>query len=173
MKNSRTENILGAFALAVADDLLRVSEIQAPEAGYAASALALLGHEPGMPIERLRRALGLSHPGTVRLVDRLEKLHLLTRGVQNGDRRAVALHLTPQGLSVRRRILEARQGSLHRALGSLTQGERKTFDTLIAKMLRAFLLDETHAFSMCRLCNDRLCVNCPVEAELLARAPHL
>lgn len=170
MSPLRTENLLGALALAVADDVARATDACAPEGGNAAAALALVGHEPGMPIERLRRALGLSHPGTVRLVDRLQLHGLVRRENADRDGRAVALHLTATGSQLRKRLLQDRQGALHRALVSLTPAERETLGGLVEKMLRAALRDEAHAYEICRLCNDGVCRKCPVESELGARA---
>lgn len=166
----RTENIVGALALALADDLLRAAQDRSPEAGPAAAAIALLGHEPGMPIERLRRALGLSHPGAVRLVDRLEADGLVSRGRSESDRRAVALTLTAPGETMCGAILSARRGALTQALASLTPAERASLDALADKMLRAVLRGEDHAYAMCRLCDPAACTDCPVEAELQARA---
>ncbi|MGA0532783.1 PAS domain-containing protein [Hansschlegelia sp. KR7-227] len=58
---------------------------------------SLLRHEPGMSIELPRRALAPSHPGAVRLVNRLAAPGLIERRPSAGDRRAVALHRTPAG----------------------------------------------------------------------------
>jgi MarR family transcriptional repressor of emrRAB len=170
MKDTRTANIVGALALAISDELLRAAESKAPEEGPAAAAIALLGHEPGMPIERLRRALGLSHPGAVRLVDRLEREGAVVRRESTHDRRAVALGLTGQGAQALGTILSARGAALDRALVGLTPSERKTFGRLAEKMLRNLLLGEDHAYATCRLCDAAACTDCPVEAELTARA---
>lgn len=169
MTDLRTANIIGALALALSDALLQAAEKEAPEAGPAAAAMALLTHEPGMPIERLRRALGLSHPGAVRLVDRLEREGVVIRGGSERDRRAVALNLTAKGTNALRAILLARQTTLTNALAGLTLAERKTFARLAEKMLRAALRGEDHAYAMCRLCDEIACGDCPVDAELKAR----
>lgn len=170
MVDRRTENILGALALALADELLRAAQHRAPEPGPAAAAIALIGHEPGMTIDRLRRALGLSHSGAVRLVDRLAGEALVVRGASASDRRAVALTLTPSGERGARAILAARQGGLARALAGLCPTERASLDTIMAKLLRALVKDEDHAYAICRLCDPLACTACPVEAELRERA---
>jgi DNA-binding MarR family transcriptional regulator len=171
MNDLRTANIFGALALALADGLLEAAQSRAPEAGPAASAIALLGHEPGMPIERLRKALGLSHPGAVRLVDRLEREGAVVRRQSKQDRRAVALDLTGKGVHASEEIRSARYHALRKALTVLTPSERKTLGKLTEKMLRAVLQDEDHAYAMCRLCDATACTTCPVEAELNARGP--
>jgi DNA-binding MarR family transcriptional regulator len=155
MKDTRTANIVGALALAISDELLRAAESKAPEEGPAAAAIALLG---------------LSHPGAVRLVDRLEREGAVVRRESTHDRRAVALGLTGQGAQALGTILSARGAALDRALVGLTPSERKTFGRLAEKMLRNLLLGEDHAYATCRLCDAAACTDCPVEAELTARA---
>ena len=86
MSEDRTANLLGAVALALTDAMQAATQNQAPEPGGAAAAIVLLRHDPGMRIEQLRRSLGLSHPGTVRLVDRLERAGVLERRASPGDR---------------------------------------------------------------------------------------
>jgi DNA-binding MarR family transcriptional regulator len=170
MADSRTSNVVGALVLALSDDLMRAAQSKAPEIGPAAAALALLGHVPGMPIERLRRALGLSHPGAVRLVDRLERDGAAVRRQSQDDRRAVALSLTAKGGRVVGEILSAREASLAKALSGLSSAEQRAFGKLAEKMLRAMLENEDHAYTVCRLCDATACRDCPVEDELETRA---
>lgn len=166
---ARTENVIGALALALADAMLREAQAQAPEPGPAAAALALLGHEPGMPIERLRRSLGLSHPGAVRLVDRLAGDGLVVREPSQLDRRAVALRLTPAGEATCRAVIASRDSAITRAMTSLTRQERRTFGDLAEKALRGFVVDVDHAYAVCRLCAYEACAECPVDDELSRR----
>jgi DNA-binding MarR family transcriptional regulator len=170
MTKERTANIVGALALAIADSVLREAEAKAPEAGPAAAAISLLAHEPGMSVDRLRRALGLSHPGAVRLVDRLEKEGVVIRKASEHDGRAVALHLTEAGRKTCAKIRAARRGSLGRMLDALSADERATLSNLTEKMLKALIENVDHAYSVCRLCDEVACVDCPVEDALSARA---
>nr|WP_239479307.1 MarR family winged helix-turn-helix transcriptional regulator [Lichenicola cladoniae] len=61
------------------------------------AAVVIIGHATGLSIDELRRVLGLSYPGTVRLVDRLVAAGLSVRSKALRDRRAVALVLTEAG----------------------------------------------------------------------------
>ena len=79
MDGPRDRNIFGAFALMISDDIVRASSSRAPEAGPAASALALIAHMPGLSIRMLSIGVGLSHAATVRLVDRLAAEGLVER----------------------------------------------------------------------------------------------
>lgn len=170
MSERRTENIVGALALAFSDMLLHGTAAEAPEPGQAAAAIALLRHEPGMPIERMRQALGLSHPGTVRLIDRLVAGGLVERRPGVHDRRSVAVHLTDVGERTCTRILEARGDRLARALAVLDPAELETFSRLTEKLLAAFVEDARHAYAVCRLCDADVCVDCPVEKAVNATA---
>ena len=79
MDNKRTLNLLGALALSIVDALNTVVEANAGYGGEAPAALVTLGAEPGISINTLRQILNLSHPGTVRLIDRLESQGLVER----------------------------------------------------------------------------------------------
>ena len=171
MSEDRTANLLGALALALTDAMTAGVQKLAPEPGAAAAAIVLLRHDPGMPIERLRRALGLSHPGTVRLVDRLEQAGALERRESPHDGRAVALHLTPEGEQIVPALLATRRQALGDALAILTQDERATLGDLLEKTLRGLVRDVDHAYAVCRLCDDASCEPCPVEAALAAPRP--
>src|SRR5215469_15690159 len=86
-------NVLGALAVAATD--LLTEDAQA--GGYYPAehaAIILAGTVDGLSQEDLQRRLGLSQPGTTRLVDRLAVRGLLTRA-PGPDRRTNALRLTP------------------------------------------------------------------------------
>ncbi|HEV7310606.1 MarR family winged helix-turn-helix transcriptional regulator [Ensifer sp.] len=165
----KTENVVGALVLGLADAVLDEAGNHAPEKGQAAAAIALLRHEPGMTIEQLRRALGMSHPGAVRLVDRLAVDGLVARRPSVADKRAVALHLTEAGDESCNAILASRYRRIARALEVFDPHERETFRLLAEKLLTAFVEDVDHAYSVCRLCDTSACVDCPVTCSLLSR----
>src|SRR3954449_10475174 len=80
----RLENILGAASLALSD-AVQVAAVEA--AGHAAAgpaALTALRIHRGCSVDRLANVLGLTHSGTVRLVDRLEGDGLRRRGPGEG-----------------------------------------------------------------------------------------
>ncbi|WP_063786792.1 MarR family winged helix-turn-helix transcriptional regulator [Caballeronia cordobensis] len=166
MDDCKIENVVGALALALSDSLHDGTQAQAPEPGPAAAAIALLGHEPGLAIEQLRRALRLSHPGTVRLVDRLTADGLVERRTSVADRRAVALHLTRDGKVSFAAILTARRTSIADKLKLLSRSERETLGRLAEKVLSGLIHDTDGAYQVCRLCDRRSCDACPVEHAL-------
>ena len=162
----KLENIIGALSLAVSDAVHVSTQEKAPEVGPAAAAIALLGHEPGMSIERLRRALRLSHPGAVRLVDRLVAEGVVERRQAETDRRAVALHLTSVGMGSCALVLAVRHERIARALEVLDPNEREILGQLTEKLLRSLVRDLDQAYSVCRLCDASVCIDCPVAAGL-------
>lgn len=168
MRERKIENVVGAMAVALSDSLHFGTQAQAPEPGPAAAAIALLGNEPGLTIEQLRRALRLSHPGTVRLVDRLAEEGLVERKASVEDRRAVALHLTSAGKASCTSILTARRASIAGALQSLDDGERETLGRIAEKLLGSLVQDANQAYQVCRLCDRQVCKACPVEGALEA-----
>ena len=166
MTVQKIENMVGALALALSDSFMLATQEQAPELGPAAAALALLGHEPGMPIERLRRALGLSHSGTVRLIDRLVAGGVIERHSSEHDRRAVALHLTKSGEEKCAAILAVRQQRISCALKVLDPHELEALGKIAEKLLKSQVHNLDEAYCVCRLCDAAACVNCPVAAAL-------
>jgi MarR family transcriptional repressor of emrRAB len=162
-------NALGALSLAVAD---RMQESMASVAGHGASGpaalVALDGLAGGGSIDALRRLLGITHSGTVRLVDRLAAAGLVERRV-GADARAVALHLTPQGRRTARRVLAAREAALEQVLAGLSASQREELDALLSAMLRGFEATAEGARRVCRLCDAERCGRgrggCPVTGQ--------
>src|SRR5919109_4294946 len=94
--HERRNNMLGAFVLAVGDRLRRETEAAIGHTGASAAALVTVAQFPGRTIEFLRQAIGLSHPATVRVVDRLVERGLVRR--RAGSRGpAVSLTATAAG----------------------------------------------------------------------------
>ena len=169
-------NVLGALSLVVADRMNAAVEAVAALGPSAAAALAAL-HEflDGGSVTQLSSVLGLSHSGTVRLVDRLAVEGLAERiGAQDG--RAVSVVLTSSGRRVALRIRQARSKALTSALSALTSDEVDNLAAALDTMLTTITLsraEERSAHShdrpqpwLCRLCDFAACGrsegNCPV-----------
>lgn len=173
-------NALGALSLVVADRMSSAVESIAGLGPSAPAALAAL-HEflDGGSVTQLSSVLGLTHSGTVRLVDRLGVAGLVERaGAQDG--RAVSVVLTRTGRRLAVRILQAREKTLTSALSALTSDEVDNFaaalDTMLTTATRA-RAEERSAHShdrpqpwLCRLCDFAACGrsegNCPVNNEV-------
>ncbi|MDS3859966.1 MarR family transcriptional regulator [Thermosynechococcaceae cyanobacterium BACA0444] len=166
MDQARTLNLLGALALSIMDTVNAGVASQAGYGGETAAALVTLGADPGLSINALRQILNLSHPGTVRLIDRLATANLVERraGV---DGRTLALFLTEVGQQRRQAILKARREQLQLAVNTLTEDERQQLTGLLEKMLTAMTTSELRNFEICRLCEEEVCPadRCPVEQK--------
>lgn len=166
MDDERTSNLLGALALSVMDAFNAVVAANAGYGGETPAALVTLGADPGVSINQLRQILNLSHPGTVRLIDRLEKEGLVERR-SGADGRTLALFLTDVGSERRKAILLERRQQVQIAINSLTPNERQQLTALLEKMLAAMTTNELQAFTICRLCEEEVCPGdrCPVEQK--------
>lgn len=169
MDGPRDRNIFGAFALMIGDDIVRASSSRAPEAGPAASALALLSHKPGLSIRMLAVGVGLSHAGTVRLVDRLASDGLIERRDHSTDGRTRSLHLTTTGEVASKEVLASRDRVIAEGLSILSQDEIRTLGDIAERVLRDRLENLEHSYRICRLCCYKGCTNCPIDDELLER----
>jgi MarR family transcriptional repressor of emrRAB len=173
MAIDRCQNLLGAFALAVADRLRDETEAAVGHTGGAAAALVMIAHFPARSVEFLRQAIGLSHPATVRVVDRLVEQGLVRRG--RGERGpAVSLTTTAEGHRQALAILEVRREVLAGALPPLSRAESATLETILEKAL-AHLSDSPGSI-VCRLCDQGRCPRrrCPIvrsQTELGAPPP--
>jgi DNA-binding MarR family transcriptional regulator len=160
--NARAANLLGAHALVVAD---RMREAVDMELSSAAVLSALETFADGASIDELRRVLGLSHSGGVRIVGRLEGRGLLAREPDPDDRRAVRLHLTAEGRRVARRVLAHRHAALASLLAPLGARETADLERLLERLLAAATGSGEDANRICRLCDPEVCGHpdrCPV-----------
>ena len=155
--DQRTGNLLGALALTLADHIGTGSD--------AAALITLRNYAEGEPLDLLRRALALSHPGMVRLADRLERRGLVERRRSEHDGRAVALRLTAAGRRAADDALNARAQAIDTALAALRPKERTVLADMLERMLAAHTTDSTASLVICRLCDPDVCGHpdaCPV-----------
>src|SRR5258708_21418414 len=99
--------MLGALALALADRIATRAEAASRLHDSAASALVVNANHPGEHIDAIRRTLGLTHSGAVRLIDGLEAAGLVERRRSDRDARAIALWATPSGDRAASQIIAA------------------------------------------------------------------
>jgi MarR family transcriptional repressor of emrRAB len=159
---ARAANLLGAHALVASD---RMREAADMELSHAAVLTALETFGGGSSIEALRRVLGLSHSGGVRIVKRLEAQGLVVREHDPADARALRLHLSPAGRRMARRLLAARQAALAPLMDVLDDREAATLERLLERLLAGVTEDRDDARRICRLCDPDVCghpARCPV-----------
>jgi DNA-binding MarR family transcriptional regulator len=160
--SARAANLLGAYALVTLDRLRTTAGM---ELSSAAVVTALETFADGASIDALRRILGLSHSGGVRIVKRLEAQGLVVREPDPGDARAVRLHLSPAGHRMARRLMAAREEALAPLLTPLDERESAALERLLERLLAAVTGDRDDARRICRLCDPQVCGHperCPV-----------
>lgn len=168
----RAANLLGAFALASSDRLRTATENASRTAAAAPAALVTIAMYPGCTIQRLARALHITHSGSVRLVDRLESEGLVRRR-PGSDARSIALELSAAGRRAAEQALAARRDAMAEILELLDEGERTRFVRMLEKALDGMTCSRLDAHSICRLCDEPACERlfCPVDrAARLAEA---
>ncbi|WP_438704317.1 MarR family winged helix-turn-helix transcriptional regulator [Tabrizicola sp.] len=161
----RTLNMLGALALALADRIGASAEATSGLHVTAASALVVITNHPGEPVDAIRRALGLTHSGAVRLVDGLEAAGLVERRRSDRDGRAIALWPTRAGERTASEITLARARLLAPMLARTEEADRKVVVALLETALAALTDSKDQARSICRFCEEGICrpQGCPVE----------
>lgn len=162
--NEYTSNLLGVVGLAVADRIQQNTQSTLKHSGETPAALVVIGYGFGPSNDTLRRILGLSHSGTVRLVDRLVEEDLVERRAGR-DQREVALFATKKGKAVREKILKGRLSGVTPLLENLSSDEQETLGKLFFKMLSSLETTDFERRSLCRLCDKRVCHQCPIPAS--------
>jgi MarR family transcriptional repressor of emrRAB len=158
---ARTANLLGALGVVLADALADSAE-PAGGSSTAAALVALLGPSAGASIDALAGVVGLSHSGTVRLVDRLAADGLLERR-RGADQRSAALVLTAAGRRAARQVLRRREANLQVLLGVVTSDQQAALVEITERLLSGSRAAEPR---ICRLCDLEACGRsrgrCPV-----------
>ena len=170
----RAGNLLGALSLSVAAPPPAGGAAAAGESETAAIALSALHQFLGEPsLDRIRRVLGLTPSGAVRLVDRLERAGHVTRRPSSEDARSVTVRLTPKGRRAAQRIVRARGEVLNGALASLDAEEREQFEELLARVIPSMMRGPGATRWLCRLCDMEACGRdegrCPAASAARAR----
>lgn len=161
--SDRLINLFGALALGVTDRIRCAALDSAELSAETAAAVVVIGHTSGLSIDRLGRVLGLSHAGTVRLVDRLSAAGLAARSAARHDRRAVALTLTEAGKAHQSALLKRRNSALASILADVPEQDRAALECMIETMLQGLPSDPISALTICRFCDGKRCADCPMD----------
>ena len=166
LSSKSTANILGALSVAISDRIRMTTQQYLERSGESAGAIVIIGYLPGISVELLRQVLGLSHPGTVRLIDRLRDDGLVERKKAK-DGRAVALYLTKNGIKLRSRLMESRLELLENAVNVLDEDDQKLLGNLLSKVLKTLPETEMDKHQICRLCSTTACPDCPIKGNAI------
>lgn len=168
----QTANLLGALAIAVGDRQRTAVEAVADNETSAAALSALYHFLEAPSLDLLRQVVGLTHSGTVRLVDRLESQGLLKRG-PGTDGRSASVLLTAAGRRAARAVTAARATALSQVLESLPADDQVQLNSLLGTMLAGLVRGPGATRWTCRLCDTSGCGRaedrCPVANAAEAR----
>ena len=168
-----TANVAGALALVIADRMAEATAAAAGRADSAPAALAALLHFLDRPtVDLLRRVLGLTSSGAVRLLDRLAESGYIER-LPGTDRRSAAIVLTDAGRLTAEQVCRARADVLDGALAALSPQERADFGMLAGKLMVGMMRAPGAVRWGCRLCDTAICRGapggCPVRNAAIQR----
>lgn len=167
MNSEKAANMLGALVIVLSDDLRAQVNETLGVTGETAAALIMLGANPDLTIGQIATALGITHSGAVRLVERLTA-EGLTEKHPGEDSRTVLVKLTSAGAEQRLAALAKRESVLSRAMALLEPDEAERFAASVEKLLRGLLTREELGYRFCRMCDEGQCVptGCPVDLRL-------
>ena len=157
----RDRNVLAAWAIAVSDVVRVATEQATGMAGSGPAALVAVVADPGLSIDELRRVLALTHPGTVRLVDRLVERGWVSR--EHGPGRTVQLEPTTAGRTAERLLAAERERAVGAALAGLSEHDIHLMAGLADPVLARTIDDVDAMRRLCRLCDRSVCEPCPAE----------
>jgi len=164
--SARLANVLAALALGVTDAVEQLAlETSGLDLAAATALVALLDVAPHGSLQALSQAVGLSHSGTVRLVDRLAGAGLVTRQ-QGQDQRSRAVTLTKAGRRVALAIRKQRQAAVLAVVDGLSEPRRaqllRACEQLVANLARQRLAQRASGTPpvggmLCRFCDFTDC----------------
>jgi MarR family transcriptional repressor of emrRAB len=127
------------------------------------AAILTLAHWEPMTATELGHVIGLSQPGSARLVDKLVAEGVVRRYERAGGR-DIGLGLTPAGRKLARSIQSARLESYEELMAPLDPEERQVLHHLVQKMLAGAVESRDGARFTCRFCDHARCDGpcCPV-----------
>lgn len=168
MDIDRLGNLLGALGVGLADGQANVAAAATGLAGPDGAALNAVGQQPGISIDGLRTVLALTHPGAVRVTDRLVARGLVERG-PGVDGRTRGLRVTADGAAAWERLTAARREWLTALVGRLDGSAAAALEPVTEALLAALTTSFEESEHLCRLCDERVCPQdvCPVTVTVV------
>jgi DNA-binding MarR family transcriptional regulator len=178
---SRFANLVATVAVALSEQVREAAERTSGQAGAGPAALVLLAQSlRGGTMDDLRRAIGLTPSGAVRLVDRLVADGLVERRA-GADQRSLALVLTRSGRAAARRIAKSRAQVVTDALRDIAPDEQEVLRSIVEQLAASITLQRLEGRAqgqipaggwLCRLCDQAACGRpegqCPAESSARA-----
>jgi DNA-binding MarR family transcriptional regulator len=118
----------------------------------------------------IAEALGVTHPAAVKLVDKLTRKGLVTRGVAPQDHRQSSIAITVEGRELVNRIRRERSQRLESVLDRMMPEERQALIQGLQAFVTSALRDDGALDALCVSCQALLPTNCD-DFRLLAGEP--
>ena len=115
-------------------------------------ALTLIAERRKSSIGAIAAGLGVTHPAAVKLVDKLSRKGLVSRGVDPNDHRTSEIAVTPEGLALVRDARQERTRRLAQVLDRMPAADRQALIQGLEAFVTAALRDGQAL--------DQLCVSC-------------
>lgn len=152
----RTANLLATLSGAVQSRIDGEIKRHPNQTDSSLAALNVIGTWEGCNNTALSKAIGLSHPATVRLVDKLEADGLV-RSERGRDRRSLELYLTERGRRVMVDLLKKRCVAVADLIDLLDEEERSALTGILEHILSGLAKTSNSKGDLCRLCNEIFC----------------
>lgn len=121
---------IGAFATKQFAERLSTVQLTPPHAGI----LRILSSTSEISQQELARQLGTHASRMVAIVDEMESLGLVARGVNSGDRRSYSLQITPKGKETFQKIVAVSRQHNESMCEGLSETERETLANLLQRV---------------------------------------
>jgi DNA-binding MarR family transcriptional regulator len=170
MRMARAENLLGALALTLVDQMQQAEPAGAvsPHPSERAALATLLAH-PRHTVSWLADVLGVTSSGGTRLVERMVARGWISR-TTGVDARSRTLTLTRSGRTLATRVLAARADAVDAALAPLSDAQRGELERLLEPVVAGLATRRSSALRTCRLCDRSACAasgrDCPLDHTL-------
>src|SRR5215212_4398021 len=132
-RDARLANLLAVVATGLTDLVTEVAVAEL-DGTSAAAIVALLDFSPSCSVRTLSAVLGLTHPGAVRVVDRLVQAGYVRRA-PGADLRSVSVELTATGRTRAQQIRVHRQEAMNTALAGFTDEQREQLAAACALLI--------------------------------------
>jgi DNA-binding MarR family transcriptional regulator len=108
----------------------------------------------------IAEGLGVTHPAAVKLVDKLVRKNLVTRGVAPVDHRQSEITITPDGLRLVNEVRRQRTQRLTQVLDRMSAEERQALIHGLEAFVTAALRDQGALDALCMSCQTLLPTDC-------------
>lgn len=123
-------------------------------------ALTLVAERRKCSVGTLAEGLGVTHPAAVKLVEKLARKGLVTRGVAADDHRQAALEVTPEGRRIVNEVRKARTERLEAVLDRMCPEDRQALIHGLQCFITAALRNEGALDQLCLSCQALMPTDC-------------